>query len=172
MPTDRKSARSANDAPESQRELQLRALKSFRILLRAAQRHSTWVEKQCGVNAAQLWILCELHETPGLRVGEVAMRLGVHQTTLSNLLDGLGRRGYVRKERDPSDARAVTLFLSDSGNALLSNAPEPTRGLLMASIAKLEMDELEQLVVGLEAMMKAGGDVDEQLGLQPLPFMM
>jgi len=49
----------------------LDTLKKLRIVIRAAQRHSAWIEKQCGVSGAQLWIMQELDETPGLRVGKL-----------------------------------------------------------------------------------------------------
>ena len=86
-------------------------LKKLRIVIRAAQQHSSWIEKQCGVNGAQLWLMQALHETSGLRVGELAKKLAIHQTTTSNLLDDLEKRGYVVKARDPNDQRAVNVCL-------------------------------------------------------------
>src|SRR3569623_94413 len=85
----------------------LNALRKLRILIRAAHRHSSWIEKQCGVSGAQLWIMQELRDRPALRVGEVAQRLAVHQTTASNLLEGLVSNGYVAKIRDPDDHRVT-----------------------------------------------------------------
>jgi DNA-binding MarR family transcriptional regulator len=67
----------------------LATLKKLRVVIRSAQRHSAWIEKQCGVSGAQLWIMQELLESPGLRIGEIAHRLAVHQTTVSNLVDDL-----------------------------------------------------------------------------------
>ena len=96
----------------------LDTLKNFRIVIRAAQRHSAWIEKQCGVSGAQLWVMQELHEHSGLRVGEIANRLAIHQTTASNLLDSLERRGYVVKTRDREDQRVVKLRWQRAGRAL------------------------------------------------------
>ena len=94
-------SRAADGAPSPD----LEALQKLRIVIRAAQRHSLWVEKQCGVNGAQLWIMQELFEAPGLRVGQITARLAIAQTTTSNLLEGLVRKGYVVKTRDLDDAR-------------------------------------------------------------------
>src|SRR5688572_6100047 len=90
-------------------------LGKFRILIRAAQRHSAGIQKQCGVSGAQLWMLQELRDAPGLRVGELAARMAIHQTTTSNLLDSLEKGGYVLKSRDESDQRVINLSLTPKG---------------------------------------------------------
>ena len=103
-------------------------LKKLRIVIRSAQRHSQWIEKQCGVSGAQLWMMQELHDHPGLRVGELAAKLAIHQTTTSNLLDALRKLGYVIKVRDDVDQRVVKLTLTGEGISALKKAPKPARG--------------------------------------------
>jgi DNA-binding MarR family transcriptional regulator len=147
-------------------------LKKLRIVIRAAQRHSLWVEKQCGVGSAQLWIMQELHDQPGLRVGELADRLAIHQTTTSNLVDALRRRGYVVKERDTEDQRVVKLKLSEAGLGLLVKAPAPTRGLLPEAVLQLDPASLRQLDKGLQGLLDSIGQLDEGFGMLPLPFSM
>lgn len=160
-----------SEKQEQETELtHLDILKKFRIVIRAAQRHSSWIEKQCGVSGAQLWIMQELYEAPGLRVGEIAGKVAMHQTTISNLLDPLHKRGYVIKERDPEDQRAVRLILSEEGAVLLMKAPKPTRGLLPEALRQLEAESLAQLDGGLHSLLEVIGTIDEGLGLQPLPF--
>lgn len=158
--------------PDARCAPNLQALQRLRIVIRAAQRHSLWIEKQCGVNGAQLWILQELAEAPGLRVGQVTARLAIAQTTTSNLLDGLVRKGYVVKTRDREDARVVKLALSDAGRALLDAAPKPARGLLPEALAKLDAAGLASLNAGLQGLLESIDDLDEAFGLQPMPFTM
>lgn len=148
----------------------LDTLKKFRIVIRAAQRHSAWVEKQCGVSGAQLWVMQELHEHSGLRVGEIADRLAIHQTTASNLLDSLEKRGYVVKTRDREDQRVVKLALSDQGVELLLRAPAPARGLLPEALQKLDVQNLLKLSEGLQALLTCIAGEDTGHGMQPLPF--
>jgi MarR family transcriptional regulator, organic hydroperoxide resistance regulator len=150
----------------------LDTLKKLRIVIRAAQRHSAWIEKQCGVSGAQLWVMQELLETPGLRVGELARRMAVHQTTISNLLDALEKRGYVVKTRDVADQRVVKLSLSEPGAQLMARAPRPARGLLPEALTQLNPDQLALLNQGLQELLNSIGALDENYGLQPLPFMM
>jgi DNA-binding MarR family transcriptional regulator len=148
------------------------ALKKLRIVIRAAQRHSAWIEKQCGVSGAQLWILQELHESPGMRVGELADKLAIHQTTTSNLLDTLVKKGYVAKARDPDDQRVVKLHLSEEGMILLQRAPTPARGLLPEALRKMDEQGLQDLNNGLGSLLQMIDMVDEAFGLQPMPFTM
>lgn len=148
----------------------LAVLQKLRVVIRAAQRHSLWIEKQCGVNGAQLWIMQELADVPGMRVGQVTALLAIQQATTSNLLDGLVRKGLVVKTRDPADQRVVKLFLSAQGLALLDGAPKPARGLLPEALAKLEPTHLKILNGGLQALLSSIEVIDEAFGLQPLPF--
>jgi DNA-binding MarR family transcriptional regulator len=148
------------------------ALQKLRVVVRAAQRHSGWIEKQCGVTGAQLWLMQELYETPGLRVGELAERLGIHQTTTSNMLNGLVRRKLLVKKRDSPDQRVVTLALTKAGMAVVDKAPKPARGLLAEAVRSMDQKKLRDLTRGLQALLEAIGNTDEALGKQPFPFMM
>jgi DNA-binding MarR family transcriptional regulator len=172
-PTKETQSKQLGDGGEEPADLT--TLKKLRIVIRAAQRHSAWIEKQCGVSGTQLWIMQELEEAPGLRVGEIASRLAVHQTTVSNLVDALVKRDYLVKSRDPDDQRAVRLKLSEQGEALLAQAPKPARGLLPEALRQLDPAKLAQLDQGLRALLDSIGILDEGYGgygLQPLPFTM
>src|SRR5471032_3037766 len=151
---------------------QLDALKRLRIVIRAAQRHSSWVEKQCGVSGAQLWVMQELLEQPGLRVGELAAKLAIHQTTTSNLVEALVKKSYVLKARDQRDQRVVTLMLSEQGQKMIADAPKPARGLLPEALVKLDTRGLAALNKGLQALLDVIEQVDDGFGMQPLPFTM
>jgi DNA-binding MarR family transcriptional regulator len=146
-------------------------LKKLRIVIQAAQRHSAWVEKEIGVTGAQLWIMQELGDAAALRVGEIAERLAIHQTTASNLLNALEKRGYIVKNRSSADQRVVTLSLSAAGRKVLGQAPAPARGLLVEALQKLEKKQLTQLDRGLDSMLGAIELADASGGLQLLPFM-
>lgn len=148
------------------------ALQNMRVVMRAAQRHSAQIEKQCGVSGAQLWVMQELLERPGLRMGELAGKMSIHQTTASNLVDALVKKTYVRKARDQPDQRVVTLTLTAEGQAVIGAAPQPARGLLPSALAQLDADSLAQLNQGLSALLAVVTLDDRQAGMQPFPFTM
>lgn len=158
--------------PKAGKATAVDVLQQFRIVIRAAQRHSGWIEKQCGVTGTQLWLMQELAETPGLRVGELAQRLAIHQTTTSNMLNALVERRLLVKERDSSDQRVVTLGLTKEGVTLVKKAPKPARGLLPEALRKLEQARLTDLARGLQALLDEMGQTDEGFAKQPLPFTM
>lgn len=160
-----RSSQAAKEPPDP-----LETLGKFRIIIRAAQRHSAAIQKNCGVSGAQLWLLQEIADAPGLRVGELAERMAIHQTTTSNLLDALEKRGFLKKSRDDADQRVVNLILTAAGARILRKAPKPSRGLLPEALAKVSPKKRAQLDAGLEALLAVieGTDGDERS--EPLPF--
>jgi len=145
-------------------------LKKLRVVIRTAAQHSSWIEKKCGVNGAQLWIMQELHDSGELRVGELAQKLAVHQSTASNLVDGLEKRGLAIKTRNTDDQRVVKVKLSDSGEALLQDAPKPARGLLPEALIKLDQSQRQQLDAGLQSLLDSIEIQSDEYGMLPMPF--
>lgn len=150
----------------------LEILQKFRIIVSAAQKYSQRVEKQLGVTGAQLWIMKEINVTPGLRVGEVAKKLAIHQTTASNLLDALEKKGMIEKTRQVTDQRIVNLSLTEKGKLLMKKAPEPVRGLLPEALSQMKGDDLLRLGESMDVLLQSIQQVDEEFALQPLPFTM
>jgi DNA-binding MarR family transcriptional regulator len=164
MPTAKAAAKQPSDPLET--------LAKLRIVIRAAQRHSAAIQKRCGVSGAQLWMMQEIAEAPGLRVGELAARMAIHQTTTSNLLDALVKRGYIKKLRDDVDQRVVNLWLTPGGARVLRKAPQPARGLLAEALARVDSKKRAQLDTGLQALLDVIEDTDIGAGSKLLPFML
>lgn len=148
----------------------LSVLQRFRVLIRTAQRHSQWIERKSGVTGAQLWALQELLEAPGLRVGELAARMALHQSTASNMIDKLESSGLVAKERNSVDQRVVRLSLTEAGRDTLARAPSPARGVLPEALRVLEGESLSSLQTELDVLLRQIKDLDEGFGMQALPF--
>ena len=124
-------------------------IQQLRIVYRAMQEHSRWVERQCGVSAAQLWALGELAARPGARVSELSQALSLHQSTTSNLLDKLEKKGLVERRRGGPDQRVVQVHLSPAGQDIVARAPRPAQGAIAAALARLPEAELASLEHGL-----------------------
>ncbi|MET3123078.1 DNA-binding MarR family transcriptional regulator [Oxalobacteraceae bacterium GrIS 2.11] len=112
----------------------------------------------------------ELKEAGELKVGELTAKLAVHQTTTSNLVDDLEKRGYVSKARSSKDQRVVTVKLTKQGSATLLKAPKPVRGLLPEALLQLDRKHLDELDSGLQGLLDSIGLLDEEFGMLPLPF--
>jgi MarR family transcriptional regulator, organic hydroperoxide resistance regulator len=117
-----------------------------------------------------LWALQELAEAPGLRVGELAACMALHQSTASNLIERLEQLGLARRERSTVDQRVVFVTLTDLGRKTLATAPSPARGLLPEALRQMAPDDLQRLQVQLDAMLRQAQAMDEGFGMLPLPF--
>jgi DNA-binding MarR family transcriptional regulator len=144
------------------------ALKCFRLIFRAVQQHSQWVESCCGVSYAQLWAMSELSNNAGMKVSELARAMSLHQSTASNLLVKLEKKGLIRRERTHADQRVVRLYLTDAGQALVDRSPEPRQGLLLQALQELPPPVLVALTRNLDLLVEAMHISDEQAAMQPL----
>jgi DNA-binding MarR family transcriptional regulator len=151
------------------RETRIRSIvQGLRVVFRSVQEHSRWVEKQCGVSAAQLWAMWELAASPGMRVSEVSKALSIHQSTASNMLDKLENKGMVRRERRGPDHRVVRLYLTERGEQLVASAPRPAQGALTSALYKLEEPILKDLDESLAELVSSMGIRDKKAALEPL----
>jgi DNA-binding MarR family transcriptional regulator len=63
-------------------------------------------------------VLWALYRRP-LRVRELADAIVLSPTAMSRFVDRLERDGYVRREPDPADRRALQVTITDAGRGLL-----------------------------------------------------
>lgn len=149
-------------------ELPYEALKRFRLIFRAVQQHSQWVENCCGVTSAQLWAMWELAKNPGLKVTDLAGTMSIHQSTASNLLEKLAKKGFIKRERIKEDQRVVTVSLTMEGMDLLERAPSPPQGILQHSLFQMPEGTLRPLVKYLDVLIKVMEIKDCEASMQPL----
>jgi len=144
--------------PESEsdgdRRLVMAVLGQFRLIFRSAKKHFQWVLERTGVSGAQLWVLAELHRRPGIRVTELARAMGVHQSTASNLIDPLEKRGLISRDRSSRDQRVVHLSLTRAGRETVVRAPLPLEGVLPDALNALERADLVELQRRLDKLAK------------------
>ncbi len=140
----------------------------LRILFKVVQAHSKFVEKECGLSSAKLWMLSELHSNPGIKVSQLANSLSIHPSTCSNMLDKLEEEGFVARQRSKKDQRAVHLSMTDKGNHLIHKAPQPTQGKLSGALESLSDESLLLLEKGLDELVQALQEKDEDAALIPI----
>jgi DNA-binding MarR family transcriptional regulator len=77
-------------------------------------------------------LMWALHRQPGrrLRVNELAREVVLSPTAMSRFVDRVEAAGYVRREPDPADRRALQVVLTDDGVAMLRRMwPVYARGI-------------------------------------------
>jgi len=154
--------------PENPKQWPYEVLKQFRLIFKAVQQHSQWVETHCGVTSAQLWALWELSKNPGLKVTELAKAMSIHHSTTSNMLDKLAKKGLIMRERTSQDQRVVTVTLTPDGIELINQVPSPPQGILQHAIFDLPESVLKSLAKNLGALVKEMEIKDDEAAMQPL----
>jgi DNA-binding MarR family transcriptional regulator len=93
----------------------------------------------------------------------LAARVGVHPATMTGILDRLERGGWIARERDPSDRRAVVVrVLRDRYAELLGLYSGMSRSMNKL-LADYSDSELEVIADFLRRTVEAGGAAIEQL---------
>ena len=71
------------------------------------------------IRPAQFSVLVVIEANPGLSQADLADTLGIERARLVRLLDGLEKRGLMRREASPVDRRSHALFLTEAGEKAL-----------------------------------------------------
>lgn len=120
-------------------------LKQFRLIYGTVRQHFREVEEDCGISGSQLWVLREIGNTPGIGVSALAVKLSIHQSTCSQLVEALVTSRHVSKIRMKQDRRRVGLTLTKRGSKILTQAPGPAEGVLPQALSQLSGAALSTL---------------------------
>lgn len=107
---------------------------------------------ELGVGGADdLQVLRLLADHGPLRVGELAERQSTSVATASARLDRLEKRGFVVRERVPSDRRVVQARLTPGGSRIAMTSRMRRRAELAGLADDFPIDELQRLVDAIGA---------------------
>ncbi len=90
-----------------------------------------------GLTPTQLAALATVESSGPIRLGDLAAVEGMAPSTLTRLVTVLEEAGYVRRDADPSDARASTLAITGRGQEALDRIRTETTLVLAASLDEL-----------------------------------
>jgi DNA-binding MarR family transcriptional regulator len=104
-----------------------------------------------GVPRSEAGVLSALSGRPH-RVTELAEREGLAQPTMTLLVKRLQERGWVTRERDPLDARAVLVSITEAGREALEQTRAGYREVLARHLDAMSADEIAALTTATEAL--------------------
>lgn len=78
-------------------------------------------------------------------MSEIAHRLSVTVSTLTTNMNGLERKGYIRRERSVEDKRVVHVLLTEKGRKAFYHHRDFHKKMIKAIVKDLGEDELEIL---------------------------
>lgn len=159
---------SENESAHSTPLLAMEVLQQFRLIFGSLRQYFRLVEERCDMPGSQMWVLQEVAHSPGLGIGELAGRMGIHQSTCSLLVDKLVVRGCLVKQRNGRDQRRIGLQLAANGATALAALPGPAEGILPQALAALPAVALKTLHINLEELIHLLPGRDETAAGMPL----
>jgi DNA-binding MarR family transcriptional regulator len=112
-----------------------------------------------GLTFARYEALMLLHFTRAgsLPLGKIGVRLQVHPTSVTNLIDGLETRGFVERAPHPSDRRTTLATITPAGRETAEAATQALHAIRFGTgpLGKGELEEITELLRGVRA---AAGD--------------
>jgi len=101
-------------------------------------------------------VLTHLAVAGPLTVGEAAVHLGRAQSVVSEIVDGLARKGLLERERDPADRRRTLIWLTGDGQELLRRDGEVLAvDALAAALDRMPAAARAHLLDGAAALLAA-----------------
>src|SRR5689334_10544125 len=102
-------------------------------------------------------MLLYLSRAGSLPLGKMGARLQVHPTSVTNLIDGLEKLGYVERNPHPSDRRTTLAAITDAGRAVAERATQALHEIRFGT-PPLTKSELESITGTLTRLRQAAGD--------------
>ena len=151
---------------------------AWRAFLRAAAGIDEALDRQLqrdsGMPHAYYQVLAMLSEAPArtLRMSELARMTTSSASRLSHAVARLEEKGWVRRERHPTDRRGALAVLTDAGwDAVVAAAPGHVTAVRAAVFDRLTPDQVDQLRAISERLTDDGGPPtlprDDAAGMTP-----
>jgi len=103
-----------------------------------------------GLTYSQFLVLMVLWEIDNRTVGELGQSLHLQSNTLTPVLKRMAQAGFVNRQRDVKDERAVRISLTERGRAIYLQAPDILQCALLAT--GLSAEEGARLVKTLQTL--------------------
>lgn len=119
--------------------------------------------KREAMSGASRAALLHLASTGPLTVGEMARHFGRAQSVVSEIVDGLEKKRWLERMRDPRDKRRALVWLTDRGLGALERERQVlSRELLERAMKKMSADDRAGLLRGMRALVDAADDTKER----------
>ena len=82
---------------------------------------------------------------PGIRASGLATALGMQRPAVSQLLKGMSARGWIERRRGDADQRAVSIYLTASGQRMVKVTVGRAVGALQRAVQALGDADVERL---------------------------
>lgn len=120
-----------------------------------------------GLTRTQLRCLHTVSEDDGLRLGDLAERLGVNPSTAMRTIDRLIAAKYVRRRENPDDRREVQLTLTKQGADAVEASVASRRASLDEILRRMPSGARNTMVDALHHFLAAAGSAPAHVPAAP-----
>jgi DNA-binding MarR family transcriptional regulator len=117
-----------------------------------------------GVSMAQLHIMFTLQRAGDMTMSRLAEVLNVSFSNATGLIDRMEERGFIERQRVPSDRRVVLVRVTPAGEAILREVDALSDELLRSVLERLPASQLRGVAHAISALREA---VDSTVGPMP-----
>jgi DNA-binding MarR family transcriptional regulator len=101
---------------------------------------------------AQVEVLQALRDLGTVRLGDLAVRLNLAQSTVSGLVSGLVNEGLVEREVDARDRRATVVGVSPAGQDYLAEWDDAHQRRIGSALHHLDAGDRDRILAALPAL--------------------
>ena len=134
---------------ETKDERSMVVLRYLRVLGQAGEHFNQQLLRDHQVSQSQLACLNMLRQDGSMPISRLAKGLAVEPSTATGVIDRLEQKGLVRRTRQGSDRRVVTIELTQKGRALAENSPPSVPGFLRIGMKELSEQDAKTVVDAL-----------------------
>ncbi|WP_173298878.1 MarR family winged helix-turn-helix transcriptional regulator [Thermanaeromonas sp. C210] len=111
----------------------------------------------CGITLSQCHLLLEVsrRKEGETSLSELAAALKLDLSTVSQVADGLVRRGLLKREADPKDRRRLALFLTTAGRELVETINRGMNEYVKEIFRQIPTEKRRTVLEGLDLLVEA-----------------
>jgi len=132
-----------------------RAMDDLRRLVRVLRTNSSDIQRATGISSAQLFTLRQISRRAGQSLSDLADSTLTTQSSVSEVVSKLVKRGLAIRDSSPGDRRRAELRVSAAGYRILETAPETPQEKLLGGLLSMGPARQRDLAAGLEEWLKA-----------------
>lgn len=125
-------------------------LATIRKIIRSIDIHSKKLKQLAGVTGPQLVILKQIHNQEQITTSELAAKVSLSQSTVTNILERMEEKNWISRKRDVNDKRKWFLTLTETGKDILTHAPSSLQVEFVANFCSLPKWEQTQMLATLQ----------------------
>lgn len=113
-------------------------------------------ESEAGLHTSQLSALHFIFYEPGITQTQLASRLKITTTAVSNAIRDMAVQELVERRPSPDDARSMQLFLAPKGQGIVEDIINKSTQVLVDLLSPLSVEEQQMFIETLEKILLAG----------------